>query len=230
MTQRWLVAQKYEEETWDEMMEKVLSQEYYSMKKIYAEKIKAWFNKFIEIGDKSKILQVGAAGDGMIFFWGTGYRHAIDPLADYFVKNFGVIQDKRVTYVKGVGEALPYNADSFDIVILFNVLDHVYSPTDVLSEIYRVLRTGGFIYIGVHIYSPYGSLYRFFREKMKIKIDRGHPYSFTPSKIEKMIVNQFNVVDTDHDLDIKGYKNSKGWIKLRKFLAGKKMYRFIVQK
>lgn len=230
MAQRWLLAQKYEQETWETDKERVLSREYIQSKETYAENIKAWFRNFIEIGDKSKILQVGAAGEGMIFFFDVGHRYAIDPLADYYVKNFGVIQDRRVLYVKGVGEVLPYKADSFDIVILFNVLDHVYSPRDVLSEIDRVLRTGGVVYIGVHIYLPIGCLYRVLKEKSKFKIDQGHPHSFTAAKIERMIKNHFNVVETDHDLDIIGYKNSKGWIKLKRYLAGKKMYRFIVHK
>lgn len=238
MSQRWLVAQKYEKGAWDEMMEKVLSREYVQSKKIYAENIKAWFNKFIEIGDKSKILQVGAAGEGMIFFFGIGDRYAIDPLAEYYVKNFGVIQDRRVLYVKGVGEALPYKDDFFDIVLIFNVLDHTSSPTDVSSEINRVLKSGGLVYIGVHTYSCIGAIYRIINEGLfkthimrKIsRIDRGHPHSFTRYQLKKMIQKDFVIIDTDHDKNYIGKNSPSKLKKLKNIIAGKKMYRFIVQK
>ena len=238
MAQRWLIAQKYEKETWGEDVERVLSQGYIQSKKVYAENIKAWFNKFIEIGDETKILQIGAAGEGMIFFFGVGDRYAIDPLADFYIKNFGVIQDRRVIYVKGVGEALPYMDNHFDIIILFNVLDHTSSPTDVLSEINRVLKSGGLLYLGVHTYSYIGAIYRIINEKLfkipairKIsKIDEGHPHAFTRYQLKKMIQKHFIFIDADHDEDYIGKDSSKKLKKLKRFLAGKKMYRFIVQK
>ena len=48
-----------------------------------------------------------------------------------------------VAFDVGVGEALPYTSDSFDIVIAFDVLEHVGDPRLVFEEIARVLRPGG---------------------------------------------------------------------------------------
>lgn len=44
---------------------------------------------------------------------------------------------------RGVGEAIPYPNDDFDIVYSSNVLEHVADPAKVVSEIVRVLKPGG---------------------------------------------------------------------------------------
>lgn len=52
-----------------------------------------------------------------------------------------------------VGESLPFEDDSFDIVYSTNVLEHVRQPAQVLDEALRVLRPGGvlqFIYPNFH--------------------------------------------------------------------------------
>ncbi|MEM6971896.1 MAG: bifunctional 2-polyprenyl-6-hydroxyphenol methylase/3-demethylubiquinol 3-O-methyltransferase UbiG [Pseudomonadota bacterium] len=48
-----------------------------------------------------------------------------------------------IRYDVGVGEALPYEDDSFDIVVCVDVLEHVESVPGTLAEIARVLRPGG---------------------------------------------------------------------------------------
>ncbi len=42
------------------------------------------------------------------------------------------------------GEALPFRAGSFDLVVSWDVIEHVRSPQQMLSEIARVLRPGGY--------------------------------------------------------------------------------------
>jgi SAM-dependent methyltransferase len=43
----------------------------------------------------------------------------------------------------GVGEAIPYEDASFDVVIADNVLEHLAAPEAVFSEVARVLKPGG---------------------------------------------------------------------------------------
>ncbi|MCX6560679.1 MAG: bifunctional 2-polyprenyl-6-hydroxyphenol methylase/3-demethylubiquinol 3-O-methyltransferase UbiG [Candidatus Aminicenantes bacterium] len=52
-----------------------------------------------------------------------------------------------IRYLKGVGESLPFPDGSFDAVFCCDVLEHVRDLPKVVSEISRVLKTGGvFIY------------------------------------------------------------------------------------
>lgn len=48
--------------------------------------------------------------------------------------------------IVGVGEQLPLQARTFDAVVIQAVLEHVRYPREVVSEIQRVLKPGGFVY------------------------------------------------------------------------------------
>jgi len=49
--------------------------------------------------------------------------------------------------VAGYGEDLPFPAETFDVVALFQVLEHVRDPKRVLQQAYRVLKPDGMIYL-----------------------------------------------------------------------------------
>ncbi len=49
----------------------------------------------------------------------------------------------QIRYLNGVGEALPFDEDSFDVVACVDVLEHVNDLAEVLAEVARVLRPGG---------------------------------------------------------------------------------------
>jgi 2-polyprenyl-6-hydroxyphenyl methylase/3-demethylubiquinone-9 3-methyltransferase len=64
----------------------------------------------------------------------SAIKHAID-------------NNLKINYKKGTGENLPFQNDSFDVVLCCDVLEHVYDLPKVISEISRVLKNGGiFIY------------------------------------------------------------------------------------
>ena len=53
----------------------------------------------------------------------------------------------KIKYEKGIGEDLPFQPDSFNVVLCCDVLEHVHDLPKVISEISRVLKNGGiFIY------------------------------------------------------------------------------------
>jgi 2-polyprenyl-3-methyl-5-hydroxy-6-metoxy-1,4-benzoquinol methylase len=51
-----------------------------------------------------------------------------------------------------VGEQLPFAANSFDLIISLQVLEHVQNPRAVINEVFRVLKPGGYIYISYENY------------------------------------------------------------------------------
>jgi ubiquinone/menaquinone biosynthesis C-methylase UbiE len=54
----------------------------------------------------------------------------------------------KIIYVRGIGEALPFKSEVFDCVIMKAVLDHAFDPAMMLHEAFRVLKTGGKLWLG----------------------------------------------------------------------------------
>lgn len=63
-----------------------------------------------------------------------------------------------------LNEPLPFASDSFDTVLLTDVLEHIFRPIQLISEITRVLRYGGNVIIGVpFLYCLHEQPYDFYR-------------------------------------------------------------------
>lgn len=93
---------------------------------------------------------IEAYADGLILDCGSGLRDV------YYqnVVNFEIV-DYLTTDVLGVGEYLPFADDAFDALISIAVLEHVRNPFDCASEIARVVRPGGKIFVEVPFLQPY---------------------------------------------------------------------------
>lgn len=56
------------------------------------------------------------------------------------------IGGKPVTYVKPLSTGvMPFEADSFDLIVCFNVLHHIPNVSKVIREMFRVARPGGYV-------------------------------------------------------------------------------------
>ena len=60
-----------------------------------------------------------------------------------------------VKVVVGNVEKLPFEDNSFDAVWCYNLLEHTHNNGIALKEMRRVLKDGGFLFIGVPEYEPY---------------------------------------------------------------------------
>jgi SAM-dependent methyltransferase len=60
--------------------------------------------------------------------------------------------DDHVRFVLGIGEAIPCGDEQFDLITMYDVLEHVVSPRQVVAECFRVLRPGG---VFATVFPPY---------------------------------------------------------------------------
>jgi len=67
-------------------------------------------------------------------------------------------RDRSVNYQTSKAEELPFADSQFDLHICDNVLDHCDEVQKVFSEMRRVLRDSGIIYLRVHTYSLGGEM------------------------------------------------------------------------
>ena len=94
----------------------------------------------------SRILDVGCALGGFInFLKDKGYKnlYGIDPIKAYVNKANN--ENIKIGNVKSI----PFEDNSFDIIILDQVLEHLSNLKLTMKEIKRVLKKGGLLYIGV---------------------------------------------------------------------------------
>jgi SAM-dependent methyltransferase len=95
-------------------------------------------------------------------------------------------------YVGELKEA-KYKDNSFDVVILFHVIEHLEDPLDVLIEIHRILKVGGWLIIGTPNFD--GACARRFGSNFRMLHDPTHTSLFSDESLQRMISDHGFVVD-----------------------------------
>lgn len=107
--------------------------------------------KFQHIDPSASVIEVGSGAHGVIFFFGADSSVGVDPLAVSYRALFPAWQG-RVQTVSAFGEQLPFQDQSFDIVLCDNVVDHGESPPGIVAELVRIMKTGALLYFTVNIH------------------------------------------------------------------------------
>lgn len=105
-----------------------------------------WFDRHVDWSDAA-VLDLGCAGG----FMAEALTHkravvtGIDPASQAIAaaRTRAEAVGQSIRYDVGVGEDLPYDDASFDIVVCVDVLEHVADLPKVVAEIMRVLKPGG---------------------------------------------------------------------------------------
>lgn len=198
-TQRWEIAQSSESRYWLEDAEKKFLRD--ERKMLYYKERAHVINRWIEnIKDNEKpfkrILEIGCGPLGVCGFIDAEEKHSIDPLEHFYRTRIGFtrFRDKKVKYMDGKAEKLPYTDKYFDFVIIDNALDHALSPEKVLSEAHRVIKDNGYLYMSLHVYTTFSASVRVFLERI-LQMDKGHPHIFRKSGIRNYLNdNEFRII------------------------------------
>lgn len=132
-----------------------------------------------------RILDIG----GGVGYYASLFENAsqcivVDPLYDQIG-----IKLNGITGISCAGENLPFPSDSFDFVILRNVVDHMLEPERLLREAYRVLKAGGKVYFMVNIFlaflKPLFPLINI--------LDKPHPLHFIVNDVRRLLTKEVGV-------------------------------------
>ncbi|MFY9555303.1 MAG: methyltransferase domain-containing protein [Blastocatellia bacterium] len=106
--------------------------------------------------------------------------------------------------VEATLEDRTFEEDSFDVVTLGAVLEHVFNPTELLTEINRILRPGGMLWLDVPneagAFYKLGNAYqRFHRRDWVVNLSPTFPpyhvFGFTPRALRRLLkITGFGVV------------------------------------
>jgi len=114
-----------------------------TMRDVYFKDIK------IPTGTKIRVLEVGS-GTGAVTralatLPGVESVVGLDPSPFFVKKAIQLNQNQNVSFVVGDGLKLPYEDNSFDLIVFHTTLCHVLDPGLALKEAFRVLRSGGWV-------------------------------------------------------------------------------------
>jgi SAM-dependent methyltransferase len=187
---RWRNAQKYEQGFWQRLGENIEAGtreqlDWYQWRANRLEERLAASPHPVPRG--GKVLEIGSGPIGIVNFLEWGERYAIDPLEHFYRTQppLAALRRPGVSYLDGAGESLPFEADSFGLVIIDNVIDHTYSPGRILEEIRRVLRPDGCLFLSVNVHTRWGAWLHSLLAVLRI--DKGHPYTFTSESLRRLL-------------------------------------------
>lgn len=112
-----------------------------------------------------KVLDVGSGLGGCCVELARlgGTVSGIEPEPEKIIlsRRLAKIERLNIEFIKGIGESLPWKDNYFDIVTSNAVLEHVNDSSKCISEMVRVVKKGGIIYINCPNYLlPYEGHYR----------------------------------------------------------------------
>ncbi|MFH1876912.1 MAG: class I SAM-dependent methyltransferase [Candidatus Omnitrophota bacterium] len=167
------------------------------------------------------IIDVGSGPTCLGRFFKTPHKTYVDPLMDFYRDYY---KDKlpfaqESNFVSSRAEKLPLADSSFDAALCYNMLDHTFNPPAIINEIKRVLKSGGYLLVGIYTHSAILKNIRTLAEKSYIFKERPHPYSFTINEIKALFTAGFTMRVCDM---IKGKEES--------FYLKRRFYVLILQK
>lgn len=100
-----------------------------------------------------RALDLGCYCGGRAVAWAEKYRLAhisgidIDPVMIRAAQEFAQLHAVDSCFRVGVAESIPFESESFDLILTFDVLEDVQDLTRAMAECYRVLKPGGHMYL-----------------------------------------------------------------------------------
>ena len=173
--QRWKEAQQSQKKFWQARASMTHVNE-----KFWAEMINRGLDLNYEFFTNKDVLEVGCGATGIIFFLeNTKSKIGIEPMDISDLINNNNNDWKKQFVRKGVGEQLPFENNSFDIVICFSVLEHTLDPAKLIQEVHRVLRDKGEFLLW---FQSLRSQYKYLKHILN-KVDSLRPHHFTLNEI-----------------------------------------------
>lgn len=109
----------------------------------YPNKLVGYLLKRLKIKKGAKVLDLGCGrGDFTQAFFSMGMETSAVDFSDAITKHYTGINFHRCDFTK---EALPFDTSSFDVIFSKSVIEHLYYPEELFSEVRRILKPNGVV-------------------------------------------------------------------------------------
>lgn len=206
---RWVEAQEYESSYWRNVAQQIdqgsrAGLEWYRWRadQLVQRLERLGFHHLVT--GNARVIEVGSGPVGLCTFFPGKELLAVDPLMESYSLRPALVEARNpnVHYLQGVGEKLPCPSRYYDLVVIENCIDHVHDPDSVMRELQRVIKPDGVLFLTVNNRSRPG--YFVHRALSRLKIDRGHPFTFTPARTRALMKRSgFQVLDMEVDSYLK---------------------------
>ena len=178
MSRAWETSQKAERNFWQHKTNRYPR----FAKETWAEYLR-WDDLDFSFFAGKRIVELGCGPFGMIHFMEeAAERIGVDPLIDAY-RSMGLLADGGVTHLSGKGERIDLPGGWAEVVISYNVLDHVEDPAEYLREAWRLLAPGGCLYLNCHTFHRIPA---FVRTRLRL-LDRPHPWHFSGRNVGDLV-------------------------------------------
>lgn len=118
-----------------------------------------------------------------------------------------IARKKGHSVITGLVEQVGLPSESFDAVTMWDALEHIPNPTEVLREVFRILRPNGTVYIHV---PNYGSCYgRHWKDRWFMFTAPLHYYHYSSTTIQELLQrNGFEAIEVSIGLGELGWRQS----------------------
>ncbi|CAN5645000.1 hypothetical protein BH18THE1_BH18THE1_21660 [soil metagenome] len=104
-------------------------------KQYFKEKIRHGFGFDYDFFNGKSVLEIGCGPNGIIFQIDNAKKKSgLEPLD---LNQLTQDEWKKSIIRNGIGEEIPFDKDSFDVIISFNSIDHCINPVKVIEEAHR---------------------------------------------------------------------------------------------
>ncbi len=141
-----------------------------------------YFSRLAGSLSQGRLLEVGCGEGFLLQALSAAQKNAVDLSLKALKKSLGRADG---TYALALAERLPFEADSFDLVISVGVMEHFLDDDAATSEIHRVLRPGGHYLTLIHVH-----LTRWERLRQKVRefvFPRPRPMALYRWMMKKML-------------------------------------------
>ena len=124
------------------------------------------------------------------------------------------------TLVEPARPDLPYDADTFDVVLLFDVLEHVLDPPTMLKATRSVMRGGGAVISFTPLEGQAFSFYRFYRRLLGDDLyveTKEHLHAFSDASLRALLEVDFVLNDVQYAYHFFGHLMDATLFALTKF-------------